>query len=421
MRKLWKLMVVFVVAALVVPLVGCGGGAPPEGPQPYKIGLLASLSGYIGSLGLVERQAWVLAVEDFNKQGGINGHLLEAVVYDEQSDAAMSALLARKMITEDKVLAICMGEPAECAMAAKSVTEDVGVPLLLSSGLTSFTLQPRAWTFSYVPDETEQVGDVIQLMGSMGNLTRLGYLGDSTTFGKDAADVLKATASDFGITVVDYEQFNPGDVDMVPQLTRIKLASPQIIWIQGFDMASVLACEQAKTLKMNVPIFVMVPTLAPDFIKAKPEALEGVYSLSTKGMVYQILNATDPLRINNERLATEIMAKYGRELQLRDPHMYDGVLLAAEGIRIAGLTNEDLANIEEARTKVRDALETVNITGCFDSYDFGANGKTHRTVYPIRDRTIITVKNGQRTFLQWVTGDWWPRMMDLYLKKIGQT
>ena len=41
MRRLWKLVVVFVVAGLIVPMIGCGEETAP-GELPYKIGMLAS-------------------------------------------------------------------------------------------------------------------------------------------------------------------------------------------------------------------------------------------------------------------------------------------------------------------------------------------------------------------------------------------
>jgi len=416
MRRLWKLVVVLVVAGLIVPMIGCGKGTAP-GAQPYKIGMLASLSEYAGAMGRPEQQAWLLAVEDINAEGGVNGHLLEPIVYDDGTDNANAAVLARKLITQDKVLAIGRGLPSDVSLAAKVITEGEGVVLVTSSGDLGETLPPRNWSFAYVPDQCDQCGALYQFCKTM-NVTKAGYLGDSTGLGTGAKDVLQKTASDFGITIVDYEQFNPGDADMTPQLTKIKAAGPQIIWIQGFDMASVIACEQAKVLRLDIPILVMVPTIVPSFLKAKPEALEGVFTLSTKGLVYWVLNATDPLRINNERLAIEVNQKYGRDMDIRDPILYDNVLIIAEALRIAGLTNEDLANLEAARTKVRDAMETINITGCFDSYQFDA---AHRTVYPIRDRAIITIKNGQRTFDQWVSGEMWGQVLEVYLKKIGQT
>ena len=71
--------------------------------DPVKIGLLFSDSGATSTIGRSQLQGALLAVDDINKQGGIDGRELLPVRYDAQSDPAMYARLAERLITRDKV------------------------------------------------------------------------------------------------------------------------------------------------------------------------------------------------------------------------------------------------------------------------------------------------------------------------------
>ena len=73
MRKSGKLLML-AVGVLVSGVV--------FGQQPYKIGQVGSLTGFGSYYGIVQKEAALLAVEEINRQGGINGHPLELIIYD---------------------------------------------------------------------------------------------------------------------------------------------------------------------------------------------------------------------------------------------------------------------------------------------------------------------------------------------------
>lgn len=87
------------VAALIATILfGVPACSPPE---PVHIGFLAGLSGRVADLGIGGRNGAILAVEMRNRQGGINGRMIELIAEDDQQDAEVarqvaSRLLARK-------------------------------------------------------------------------------------------------------------------------------------------------------------------------------------------------------------------------------------------------------------------------------------------------------------------------------------
>jgi len=73
---------------------------------PIKIGYLANLTGDAATWGVHEKNGAILAIEEINKKGGVLGRPLELVVYDVKAKAEDAISAARRLILEDKVVAI---------------------------------------------------------------------------------------------------------------------------------------------------------------------------------------------------------------------------------------------------------------------------------------------------------------------------
>jgi len=72
----------------------------------YKIGGIFSVTGPASFLGDPEKKSMEMAVAEINSRGGINGHKLEAVIYDTEGDPSKTVMSVSKLINKDKVLAI---------------------------------------------------------------------------------------------------------------------------------------------------------------------------------------------------------------------------------------------------------------------------------------------------------------------------
>jgi len=70
--------------------------------EAYKVGAVFSVTGRASFLGDPEKKTALMLEEEINKKGGINGHPLELVVYDDEGDSTKCALAVRKLITQDK-------------------------------------------------------------------------------------------------------------------------------------------------------------------------------------------------------------------------------------------------------------------------------------------------------------------------------
>lgn len=205
----WRLAVIFLVAVLLMPLIGCGKGAE-EGAEPYKIGVIAQLSGWAAPIARPAKDAFTWAVEQVNKNGGINGHHIEAIVYDTQSDATQVVLAARKLIYEDKVLAIAsIGAGMEDAIEPLILTsEEVGI-VIQSEGSTSKLLEaPATWIFCQSPPHSWSAADFYSFCKKRG-LNRIGLLSSTASYGASGREQMLYSASKAGLTLVAASNLPP--------------------------------------------------------------------------------------------------------------------------------------------------------------------------------------------------------------------
>ncbi|MDY0323854.1 MAG: ABC transporter substrate-binding protein, partial [Candidatus Carbobacillus sp.] len=103
MRKLWFAAMVFV---LVAGLSACGGGSTTGSADKIKVGLNMELSGNVASYGESGANGAILAADEINAKGGIDGKKIEIVKFDNRSDASESTNGALRLMQQDKVSAI---------------------------------------------------------------------------------------------------------------------------------------------------------------------------------------------------------------------------------------------------------------------------------------------------------------------------
>ena len=121
----------------------------PCGEQPYKIGAVFSITGVGSFLGEPEKKTAEMIADDINKKGGINGHPIELIVYDDESDATKCNLAVKKLIKKDEVPVIIGPTRSGESLAVLGVAEESQVPLI--SCATSYKIvtpiESRKWIF----------------------------------------------------------------------------------------------------------------------------------------------------------------------------------------------------------------------------------------------------------------------------------
>lgn len=242
-----------VLTALGASACGSDSGGSDDGP--IKIGLIAPLSGAQPDRGKILKASATLAVEDINKEGGIDGRDLELVVVDDANDTNQSVSAAQRLIQRENVTAIT-GIISSTSFAAiqpiarRTDTVMMG-SLATASGLTDG--EPLSFRSTGSNDTIgPQIADLALARGGK----KVGVVHDDTTYAKDISAATVEAVPEGGGEVVVNEEYQVGAADVTPQITKVQNSGADTVIplpITGADMA--LLARTLVESDMKVPIF----------------------------------------------------------------------------------------------------------------------------------------------------------------------
>jgi branched-chain amino acid transport system substrate-binding protein len=379
-----KRLIVIVVAALAVSLML---GTPyTYSAEPIKIAGIFGLTGRAAHIGTAQRDAVLLAIDDVNAKGGINGRKLEMVMSDTESNPTKAVMALKKVLESEDVVAIIGPTLTGTAMAMRGFIEKEKVPTFMHSGGDVILMAPLKkgdpnskpkWTFKSPYKAADAMGKICEYMNKNG-IKKIGFLYSNEGFGKDGLRNVKVQAPKYGVEVVTYEAFQPKDVDMTAQLTRINAKGVDgiIAWTVGPAMG--IIAKNVKQLGIKAPLFECHGAGDPIFWKVAGEAGEGVMMPSTKIVVGDQLAKSDVQKKKILEYVKAYKAKFKREPGTMVAYGADAALIVIEAIKKAG----------PDRAKIRDAIEStqgyVGISGIYNISPADHNGLSMQDIVMIK-------------------------------------
>jgi len=357
----WVLGIVFVLTLALLPSLA--GAAPAS----YKVGFITSITGFMSPMGTGARDAAQLVVERINAQGGVNGHPLELILYDDGSDPSKGVMALKKLIGEDDVLMVIGPLSTGIAMACAPIAERAEVPLFAqNSSSWSVALKPwnipkppeniRKWIFKPGIDPIFQDVAVFRMLKKRG-ARRLAHMNVNNAMGKAMKASFAASCEAAGLEVVIWEEYGREDTDLTIPLTKIKATEFDAIIIAGAEMAGAIAYKQSREMGLTQPVIGMPPLAMGRIMAVLGSSLDGLLIPSYVVNLGSDLPADDPQREPVMQL-TELVVKHTDSKRADTGHTagWDGVYLAVDALERA---KPDLSDLKKARSQVREALETT--------------------------------------------------------------
>ncbi|MCL4500946.1 MAG: ABC transporter substrate-binding protein [Deltaproteobacteria bacterium] len=339
--------------------------------EPYVIGGIFSITGPASYLGEPERNSLEMVAGEVNAKGGINGHPLKLVIYDDEGDVTKARLHAEKLLQKDKALAIVGPSITPSSMTVLEVTQKAKMPLISCAAAAGITtpVKDRFWTFKTAQTDEMAVNRIYQYCKKH-NIAKIAILTVSSAFGVAGKQQLLAQAPKFGIEVVGQEVFGDKDTDMTPQLTKIRSLPAQAVICWGVGPAPALVAKNMKQLGLTIPLIQSHGAASKKFIELAGEAAEGIIMPAGKLVVYQQLPDTDPQKAVCKEYAEKYQAKFKAPESSFGGYAYDAQRMLNAALAKAG---SDKANI-------RDALEATKnfagVSGIFNMSPEDHNGLT---------------------------------------------
>jgi branched-chain amino acid transport system substrate-binding protein len=245
MRSRVFVMVTLLVSMLALSACGGGGGT-------IKIAILAPLSGDVATFGQSTRNGAMLAVEEWNAKGGVNGKQIEVVVEDSQCSAEAAVSAANKVIDQDGVKFI-IGEV--CSSASIPISEIATTKSIFQISPTSTnpsvtvsedgTTKPTVFRACFIDPFQGKVAAKFAL-NNLGAKTAAVFLDQGNDYVRGLAEVFIMEFEAGGGQVLVKETYTGDDSDFSAILTKVKDANPDILYLPDYYSTVNLIAAQAK-------------------------------------------------------------------------------------------------------------------------------------------------------------------------------
>jgi branched-chain amino acid transport system substrate-binding protein len=357
--RLKKTILIRALMAVMLALSIAGMPSISWSKDAYKIGGIFAVTGPNSFLGDPEKKSMEMVVEEINAQGGIDGHLLEAVIYDTEGDPTKTVLAANKLISKDNVLAIVGPSLTPTTLAVVPIVEKEKVPLISCAAGIKITEPIKPWVFKTAQSDVLAVAAIYQHMQKQG-IKKVGILTVEDAFGESGKQQLTAQAAKYGIEIVQAESFGAKDTDMTAQLTKIRSAQPQAIICWGTNPGPAVIAKNIQQMNIKIPLYQSHGVASPKFLELAGDAAEGIILPAGKILVAQQLPDTDPQKAVLVKYIQEFEKRYQMSVSGFCGYAYDAMQLLAKALR----------GTDGNKEKIRDNLEKlkghVGVSGTFN-------------------------------------------------------
>lgn len=335
--------------------------------EAYKIGGIFAVTGRASFLGDPEKRSMEMAIKAINANGGIDGHLLEPVIYDTEADPTKAVMAVSKLINKDRVIAIIGPSTTPTTLAVIPFVERAKIPLISCAAGNKITQPVKPWVFKTAQSDILAVEAIYQQMKKQ-EIKKVGILTVANAFGESGKQQLQNQAAAFGIDVVRTESFGAKDTDMTAQLTKIRKADPDAIICWGTNPGPAVVAKNVHQLNMNIPLYQSHGVASQKFIELAGEAAENIFLPTGKILVAGLLPQSDPQREVLLRYVKKFESEYNIPVSGFGGYAYDAIKILAKALEG---TNGD-------KEKIRSGLEEmkgyVGVSGTFNFTQKDHNG-----------------------------------------------
>ena len=361
-RRRWGIgMLALVMVALAIAAVLFLRREQPG--TPLYVAVAGGMSGSGAASGKETVQSARLYFDRLNAAGGIGGHPVELLVYDDQNDAEIAKRVAQEIVDDGRAMLVIGHSTSTTSVAASPVYEAAGLPAITSTA-TADNVTQSPWFFRSVFSNSTQGFLIAAYLQVILHHDRVTVVAGDDDFGMSLATGIVEAFSD-----------NPEQVsqvpfatstDEIPQSVAETIASLQAMQQPGVVVLALQADPSAQLLKAMREAGVETPVVGSDAVGSN-RFLTNVAALApnqpmgtiTDGMYAASPLIMDSLTSDSLRWFRAYRAAYDEDPSWRGATTYDAAIAAAAAMEQARVSGDAGARQAE-RQATRDALNAMN-------------------------------------------------------------
>ena len=339
-----------VAAAFTLTLV-IGGGAQAAEP-PIKVGLVAALSGQSAKSGEALTRGLTMAINEVNARGGVLGRPLELVRRDDESNPSKGMLAARELIQREKVTVLFGGLDTPVSLAIVPLANQLKVPFMgIWAAGTKITENGAADNYVFrVSAVDELVDEALVKYGVDQGMKKPGMILINNPWGESNEAGFKRALEKRGLQNAGVERIQDSDLDVVPQLTRLKNAGADTLLLVGNVGPSAQVVKSLDRMGWDVPVVSHWGPAGGRFGELAGPGASRVHFIQT--YVF-----TEHNNARGDALLASLKAAYPQIKSLADVTPAVGIANAYDALHLSALAIERAGNTEGKA--VRDGFYAI--------------------------------------------------------------
>jgi branched-chain amino acid transport system substrate-binding protein len=360
------------------------GGSGDSGE--IKIGAIFDTSGVAAPLGKGEMDTVQMLADQVNEKGGINGKKIKLIAIDSKSDQNQAVLAMKKVIEQEKVVAVIGGTTSGNSLAMLPIAMKAQIPFISVASSKQINApddgSKRDWVFKFAQGDDVVMPKVLDFLEKQG-LKKIAWLNVATSYGTSGHEEFKRLVKDYDLNVVIEDEFEATVNDAKAMLTRVKKENPDAIIVWGTVQETSVVVKNIRELGMNIPILGSNGLGSKQFIELAGEAANGVYFPAGKLPVIDQIPDSDVQKEVILNYKTEFEKKFGYPASTFGGHAYDAFMMLTKAIEEKG------ANPTDIKSYLENVKEFVGVTGVFKMSEKDHNG------LGVDSLVMIEITNGE--------------------------
>ncbi len=380
--------------ALAATALGLLMSAPALAEEPIKIGLVAALSGQSAKSGEALTRGLTIAIEEINADGGILGRPVELIRRDDESNPAKGMLAARELVQREKVAVLFGGLDTPVSLAIVPLANQMKVPFMGAwAAGTAITQNGASDNYVFRVSAMDEIVDeaLVQYGIDEYGMQKPGMLLINNPWGESNEKGFRHALEQRDMEWAGIERIEGSDLDVIPQLTRLKNAGADTLLMVGNVGPSAQVVKSLDRMGWDVPVVSHWGPAGGRFSELAGPNADRVHFIQT--YVFTENNSA-----KGDEVLSALKARYPEIQSLADITPAVGIANAYDAMHLSALAIEKAGSTDG--TAVRDGFYAIDsYAGLIKDYSKPFTPEQHDALGPqdyvfthFVDGSIVPVK-----------------------------
>ncbi|MCQ2030587.1 ethanolamine utilization protein EutN [Stutzerimonas zhaodongensis] len=327
--------------------------APAQAEDPIKIGLVAALSGQSAKSGEALSRGLNVAIDELNASGGILGRPVELIRRDDESNPAKGMLAARELIQREKVSVLFGGLDTPVSLAIVPLANQLKVPFMgVWAAGTGITRNGAADNYVFRVSAVDELVDeaLVEYGVKQKGMQKPGMILVNNPWGESNEAGFRVALEKRAMPNAGVERIEDSDLDVVPQLTRLKSAGADALLMVGNVGPSAQVVKSLDRMNWDVPVISHWGPAGGRFSELAGPNASRVHFIQT--YVFDEQNSA-----KGDAVLAALKKRYPEIKSLADVTPAVGIANAYDGMHLAALAIEKAGSVKGS--EVRDGFYAI--------------------------------------------------------------